>query len=89
MRTTTQAQQVERSVRDIVAVQSMISTAVMQQAEAIEQLYNTAVEATAHIKRGNVELRKTIEVNRSSTLHIVVLLLTAAALLLLFDWLNS
>ncbi len=79
----------ERSVREITTMQQMISTAVMEQAEAIEQLYNVAVEATTHIKRGNEEVRKTIAVNRSSTLYIVVMLLVASLMLLLFDWLNS
>lgn len=79
----------ERTVREITTMQQMVSTAVMQQAEAIEQLYNVAVEATTHIRRGNEDLRKTIAVNSSSTLYIVVILLTASALLLLFDWLNS
>jgi syntaxin 18 len=89
MRSTNQVERVERTVRDITTMQQMISTAVMQQAEQIEQLYDVAVEATAHVRRGNEELRKTIAVNSSSTLYIVVLLLTASALLLLFDWINS
>jgi len=89
MQNTTQVAQVERTVREITAMQQMISTAVMEQAEAIEQLYNVAVDATTHIKRGNEELRKTIAVNRSSTLYLVVMLLTASAMLVLFDWINS
>ncbi|GBF87646.1 syntaxin [Raphidocelis subcapitata] len=88
-RRTAQAQHVERTVREIAAMQHMISTAVMQQAEAIEQLYNSAVDATFHVRRGNEELRKTIAVNKSGTLYIVVMLLTASAMLLLFDWINS
>ena len=89
MQNTTQVAQVERTVREITAMEQMISTAVMEQAEAIEQLYNVAVDATTHIKRGNEELRKTIAVNRSSTLYLVVMLLTASAMLVLFDWINS
>jgi hypothetical protein len=88
-RSTNQAQRVERTVREITTMQQMISTAVMQQAEAIEQLYNVAVEATTNVRRGNEELRKTIAVNRSSTKYIVVLLLVASLLLVLFDWINS
>ena len=89
MARTNQVQQVEKTVREITAMQQMVSTAVMQQAEQIEQLYNAAVEATFNVTRGNEEVRKTIAVNRSSTLYLVVLLLVAAAMLLFFDWLNS
>lgn len=89
MRSTNQVERVERTVREITTMQQMISTAVMQQAEAIEQLYNVAVEATTNIRRGNEDLKKTIAVNSSSTRYIVVLLLTASAMLLLFDWINS
>jgi syntaxin 18 len=89
MRSTTQVARVERTVREIGAMQQMISTAVMQQAEQIEQLYSQALDATYHVRRGNEELRKTIAVNSSGTLYIVVLLLTASALLVFFDWFNS
>lgn len=89
MRRTGQVQQVERTVREIAAMQQMISTAVAQQAEAIEQIYNEAVAATLDVRRGNAELTKTLAVNRSSTLYLVVLLLVASALLLLYDWINS
>ncbi len=59
------------------------------QAEQIEALYAEAVEASSYITRGNVELRKTIEVNRSSQKYVIVLLLVAAGLLLFFDWFSS
>lgn len=67
----------------------MISTAVMQQAEMIETLYSNAVDATQHIQRGNVHLKKTIKVNRSSRLYLLVLFVVAGLLLLFFDWFNS
>ena len=89
MRNTTQVAQVERTVREISTMQQMISTAVMQQAEQIERLSEQAVEATFHVRRGNDELRKTIAVNSSSTLYLVVLLLTASGLLVFFDWFHS
>ncbi len=87
--TSQQAYQVEKSMREITTLNQMISTAVMQQAESIEQLYNVAVEATSQIKRGNEELRKTVRLNRSSQLYIFVLLMTATFLLLFFDWFYS
>ena len=41
-----QVQGVERTMREITTINQMISTAVMQQAEMIETLYNNAVDAT-------------------------------------------
>jgi t-SNARE complex subunit (syntaxin) len=41
-----QTQGIERTMREITTINQMISTAVMQQAEMIETLYNNAVDAT-------------------------------------------
>jgi syntaxin 18 len=87
--TSQQAFQVERTMREITTLNQMISTAVMQQAESIEQLYNTAVEATINIQRGNKSLKKTLALNRSSTRVYFVLLMTASFLLLFFHWFYS
>lgn len=76
-------------MRQVATLNQMISTAVMQQAEMIEQLYNNAVESTTNIKRGNRELKKTIQLNRSARYYTLVLLVTAGLLLLFFDWFNS
>eukprot|EP00775_Hariotina_reticulata_P005983 gene5983-6222_t len=84
-----QAQEVERTMRQVATLNQMISTAVMHQAELVEQLYNNAVDATHNLQRGNTELKKTIKVNRSSRLYLLVLLVTASLLLLFFDWFNS
>lgn len=84
-----QTQGIERTMREITTINQMISTAVMQQAEMIETLYNNAVDATQHIKRGNVDLKKTIQLNRSSRYYLLVLLITLSLLLLFFDWFNS
>eukprot|EP00878_Enallax_costatus_P023300 GHUV01024772.1.p2 GENE.GHUV01024772.1~~GHUV01024772.1.p2 ORF type:complete len:107 (+),score=29.21 GHUV01024772.1:1877-2197(+) len=84
-----QALGVERTMRDITAINQMVSTAVMHQAEMIETLYNNAVDATYHVQRGNVELKKTIRVNRSSRMYLLVLFIVAGLLLLFFDWFNS
>ncbi|KAF8059460.1 SYP81 [Scenedesmus sp. PABB004] len=84
-----QARGVERTVREISTINQMLSTAVMAQAEAIETLYSNAVEASGHLAAGNAQLRRTIAVNRSGRRYMLVLLLTAALLLLFFDWFNS
>lgn len=88
-KTASQVQQVERSMREISTLNQMLSTAVMQQVESIEMLYNNALEATAHIKMGNVDIKKTIEVNKSTRKYVFVLMLVASLLLLFFDWFNS
>lgn len=87
--TSQQVQNVEKTMREITTLNQMISTAVMHQAETIEQLYNTAVEATSNMQRGNEDLRKTIRLNRSTRWYIFVLLMTASFLLLFYDWFNS
>lgn len=84
-----QAQNIESSMRHITTLNQMISTAVMEQAEMIEQLYNNAVDATVNITRGNEELRKTIALNRSSRRWVLVLCVVAGLLLVFFDWFYS
>ena len=59
------------------------------QAEAIEAIYNSAVEASGFIARGNQDLKQTVKINRSTQWYILVLLLVATLGLLIFDWLNS
>ena len=44
-----QASSVERSMREISTLHQMFSTAVAQQAEAIEMIYDAAVEASGHL----------------------------------------
>jgi flagellar biosynthesis protein FlhB len=59
-------------------------------------LYTAALAAAAslpvhvqHIQRGNVDLKKTIQLNRSSRYYLLVLMVTLSLLLLFFDWFNS
>lgn len=88
-RTEAQAQEVEKTVREISTLNQLLSAAVISQAEAIEQLYTDAVAATVNITRGNEEIKKTIDVNKSSRKYLVVLLVVATLALLFFDWFNS
>lgn len=46
MSTASRVSQVERTVREIATLNQMFSTAVLHQAEAIEAIYNNAVEAS-------------------------------------------
>lgn len=86
---TQQSAQIEATMRHVSTLNQMISTAVMAQADMIEQLYNDAVKATHHISRGNVQLKKTIALNRSSRNWVLVLSVVAGLLLLFFDWFYS
>lgn len=81
-----QVQEAERSVREIASLNIAFSAAIFQQAEQIETLYKEAVEATENIDQGNVQLRKTVQVNKSSRKCIFILLLSFSLALLLLDW---
>jgi syntaxin 18 len=81
--------QAEKAVREVATLNDMLSTAVMHQAEQIEQLYTDSLNATFLVRRGNESLRKTVAVNRSSRRYMVVLLLVATLSLLFYDWFNS
>mmetsp|Transcript_16493 Transcript_16493/g.35661 ORF Transcript_16493/g.35661 Transcript_16493/m.35661 type:complete len:314 (-) Transcript_16493:442-1383(-) len=80
---------VERTIREIATLNQLFSTAVLQQAEAIEAIYTAAVESSSHIAKGNEHLRATVDINRSTQKYIIVLLLVATFSLLFFDWFNS
>ena len=54
--------------------------------EQLETLYSEAVTASADLARGNVQLKRTFDVNKSSRLYISVFFLIASLSLLLFDW---
>jgi syntaxin 18 len=88
-RSSQQAFQIERTVREITTLNQMISTAVMEQAEQIEELYNNAVEATYHVQRGNKDLKKTLALNKSSTLYLAVFMLLVTFIILFMHWFYS
>lgn len=86
---TEQMYRAEKSVREIASLNQAFSAAVFHQAEQIETLYNQAVEASQNIDQGNIQLEKTIRVNRSSRKCIFMLLLAFSFLLLFVDWFYS
>eukprot|EP00890_Picochlorum_soloecismus_P002208 jgi/Picsp_1/2989/NSC_01212-R1_origin recognition complex subunit 2 len=81
-----QVQEAERSVREIASLNVAFSAAIFQQAEQIETLYKEAIQATENIDQGNVQLRKTVQVNKSSRKCLFILLFSFSIALLLFDW---
>ncbi len=52
----------------------------------MRDLSSSVLMPAQNIKKGNVEIRKTIEVNRSTQKYIFVLLLAATLGVLLLDW---
>lgn len=87
--TTSQVLGLERTLKDIATLNNMLSTAVLHQAQAIEAIYDNAVDATMFVVRGNTSLTQAVAVNRSTRRYILVLLLVASLSLLFYDWVNS
>ena len=81
-----QVQQAERTVREIASLNQAFSAAIFHQAEQIEHLYQEAVQATEHISMGNVQLEKTIRVNKGSRKYLLIMLLFFSIGLLFLDW---
>lgn len=84
-----QVQRAEQSVREIASLNQAFSAAVFHQAEQIETLYNEAVAATSNIGQGNIQLEKTVRVNKSSRKCMLVLLFLFSLGLLFVDWFYS
>lgn len=80
---------IERSVREIATLNQMFSTAVLAQAEQLEELYMNALDASHNIVIGNREIVKTLAVNKSSSRYILALFAVASLCLLFYDWFNS
>ena len=87
--TAADARAVEASARELATLNALFSTHVAAQSEAIESLYDVAVEAASHVTAGNVQLRKANAVSDSARAWVLYALLTAAAAVLLADWLSS
>lgn len=86
---TDQMHRVEQSVREIASLNQAFSAAVFHQAEQIETLYDQAVQASHNIDQGNIQLEKTVKVNKSSQKCMFVLLLAFSLVLLFLDWFYS
>ncbi|GAX82039.1 hypothetical protein CEUSTIGMA_g9467.t1 [Chlamydomonas eustigma] len=80
---------VEKSVMEVATLNQIFSSLISSQAQAIETVYENAVEASFHINTGNQYLDKTIRANRSTQYYIFVILGIATFSLLFFDWFYS
>lgn len=76
----------ETKMVEMSALNHLMSTHVLQQAQQIEYLYDQAVEATKNVELGNKELTKAIERNNSSRTFLLLFLIVLTLSVLFLDW---
>ncbi|KAF8396869.1 hypothetical protein HHK36_018504 [Tetracentron sinense] len=79
-------QETETKMVEMSALNHLMSTHVLQQAQQIEFLYEQAVEATKNVDLGNKELSKAIERNSSSRTFLLLFLFVLTFSILFLDW---
>lgn len=79
-------QDVETKVVEMSALNHLMSTHVLQQAQQIEFLYEQAVEATKNVDLGNKELSQAVERNSSSRTFLLLFLFVLTFSILFLDW---
>ncbi|XP_044509404.1 syntaxin-81-like [Mangifera indica] len=81
-------QQTETKMVEMSALNHLMSTYVLQQAQQIEVLYDQAVEATKNVELGNKELSQAIQRNSSSRTFLLLFLFVLTFSILFLDWYN-
>ncbi|CAH9100173.1 unnamed protein product [Cuscuta europaea] len=81
-------QETETKMVGMSALNHLMSTHVLQQAQQIEYLYDQAVEATMNVELGNKELTKAIQRNSSSRTFLLLFLFVLTFSILFLDWYN-
>lgn len=76
----------ERRVTEIAKLQRVLSEKIEEQAEKIEQVHHTAVEATENVEMGNKHLRQSRESSQRFRWIVFGFLLFCSLMLLIFDW---
>ncbi|CAL1384950.1 unnamed protein product [Linum trigynum] len=79
-------QQTETKMVEMSALNHLMSTHVLHQAQQIEHLYDQAVEATKNVELGNKELSQAIQRNSSSRTFLVLFLFVLTFSILFLDW---
>ncbi|KAL6988026.1 Syntaxin-81 [Sarracenia purpurea var. burkii] len=82
------AQETETKMVEMSALNHLMSTHVLQQAQQIEVLYEQAVEATTNVELGNKELSQAIQRNSSSRTFLLLFLFVLTFSILFLDWYN-
>lgn len=80
------AQETETKMVEMSALNHLMSTHVLQQAQQIEYLYDQAVEATKNVDLGNKELTQAIQRNSSSRTFLLLFLIVLTFAVLFLDW---
>ncbi|XP_071732780.1 syntaxin-81-like [Rutidosis leptorrhynchoides] len=80
------ARDTETKMVEMSALNHLMSTHVLQQAQQIEYLYDQAVEATKNVELGNKELTQAIERNSSSRTFLLLFLIVLTFSVLFLDW---
>ncbi|CAL5363747.1 unnamed protein product [Camellia sinensis] len=81
-------QETETKMVEMSALNHLMSTHVLQQAQQIEFLYEQAVAATTNVELGNKELAQAIQRNSSSRTFLLLFLFVLTFSILFLDWYN-
>ncbi|OAY80076.1 Syntaxin-81 [Ananas comosus] len=79
-------QETETKMVEMSALNHLMSTHVLQQAQQIEHLYEQAVEATNNVVLGNKELSQAIKRNSSSRTFLLLFFVVLTFSILFLDW---
>lgn len=79
-------QETETKMIEMSALNHLMSTHVLQQAQQIQYLYDQAVEATNNVERGNKELVIAIQRNSSSRTFLLLFFFVLTFSVLFLDW---
>ncbi|KAK3144167.1 hypothetical protein QOZ80_4AG0309580 [Eleusine coracana subsp. coracana] len=82
-------QETETKMMEMSALNHLMSTHVLQQAQQIQYLYDQAVEATNNVERGNKELSQAIQRNSSSRTFLLLFFFVLTFSVLFLDWYNN
>ncbi|XP_019052057.1 PREDICTED: syntaxin-81-like isoform X4 [Nelumbo nucifera] len=81
-------QETETKMVEMSALNHLMATHVLQQAQQIELLYEQAVEATNNVEMGNKELSQAMQRNSSSRTFLLLFLFVLTFSILFLDWYN-
>uniref|UniRef100_A0A0E0DDQ5 SNARE-complex protein Syntaxin-18 N-terminal domain-containing protein n=1 Tax=Oryza meridionalis TaxID=40149 RepID=A0A0E0DDQ5_9ORYZ len=79
-------QETETKMIEMSALNHLMSTHVLQQAQQIQYLYDQAVEATNNVERGNKVLSQAIQRNSSSRTFLLLFFFVLTFSVLFLDW---
>ncbi|KAF9596756.1 hypothetical protein IFM89_013303 [Coptis chinensis] len=79
-------QETETKMVEMSALNHLMSTHILKQAQQIELLYEEAVEATNNVEMGNKELSQAIQRNSSSRTFLLLFLFVLTFSILFLDW---